>query len=104
MLNEVCILTGMIALWCNYDLMQTLLESRPLAWMAQFTFFVYALHRPLMPIVAERFVYPFCKEDEGIELLLFFLLPALTIVLCAGIASVMKRFSRPVYIVLSGAR
>jgi len=102
-LAQVSIALGVVALWTNYRSLQPALEGRVGIWLTQFTFFVYAGHEPLLTILKKLFVRLFGLGPWS-QLLAFFLLPVLAIAVCVSVAAVMKRFFRPVYLVMTGGR
>lgn len=57
----VAILLGILAIWCNYDLLRPVLESSLFRWMSRFSFFVYAGHLFTEPMVDKAFetIWPF---------------------------------------------
>lgn len=94
---------GIAALWCNADLLSRLLEWRALRWIAQTSFFIFLAHQPLLRVL-ERFAARISLIAQRNELFLFLVLPAITILICAGTAVAMKRFTPLAYRLMTGDR
>ncbi|NQT41244.1 MAG: acyltransferase [Planctomycetes bacterium] len=104
-LGKLGVALGIPAIWCNYDLVQRLFESRFGLFVSHFTFFIYAGHQPLLKII-EKLARSGSLPCEPTTLPAFFLGPLLAVMICVLVAAFMSRnrLLRPIYTVLIGGR
>ena len=94
---------GLIAAWCNYDLVRPILESRISRRFGQHFFFVFAAHEPFLVIPAKLF-FRLAGDQSWYFPVVSVVLPIFTVLICFAIAELFKRFLDPVYFVLNGRR
>lgn len=94
---------GLVALWCNHDLLRGMLESKPAMGLARFSFFVFAAHGPLLVVPAGLW-YRLAGSRAWAFPAAFVLVPASAMTACVLGAVLLRRFARPFYRLLGGGR
>lgn len=100
--NALFILFRILSVICFIIIIDVLINKRyqTLEFM-KFSFFVYCVHFPIISLIQ----LIFDKVFQGCFLLIqYFLTVAITYIVCVGIGVFLKKFIKPVWIVLNGSR
>lgn len=102
-LNNVNVITGLLAVWTGYDLIAPRLRHPLLASVSGFTFLVYASHEPLTTLVRKALVASLGATPLA-TLTAFFITAVSVLVICNGMAVLLQRHAPAVCDVLGGGR
>jgi peptidoglycan/LPS O-acetylase OafA/YrhL len=100
-LHKVSIITGTLAVWWNYDLLQAYIRPRGLLLkLAGLSFILFALHEPAMNMVSAYILggYP------SAQLLIYLLLPVFIIAVCLAAGVALRRYTPSLYRIMTGGR
>lgn len=101
-IRSICLIGGVLGVWGIYELLPDRLQH----WLhnvAPYRFFVYLGFEPLLTIVQDKYYAAF-PASQATNLLGYICLPALVVVVCFGVAYVLRRWARGPYFVLTGGR
>lgn len=102
-LDNLTVLSGMIAVWLWYDRVPSLQTSELWMTLSASTFFVYAAHEPLLDLIKYVFVGLF-RNHSWSTFPLFVIIPFVVFALCFYIALICKKLLPGLYLLLSGGR
>lgn len=102
-LNNINVITGLLAVWTAYDQIEHRLRHPLLARISGFTFLVYVSHEPLTTLVRKGLVA--VLGSAPLETLAAFLVTAVSVlVICNGMAMLLQRHAPSVCAVIGGGR
>ena len=101
-LLNLLVLVGIVGIWACYDL----LPGRAQDWLTRlspYRFFIYMAFDPLLPTV-QRVVGQWVPATPSLNLLTYFLYPAIVVTLCVGLGMSLRNRLPKGYLVLTGGR
>lgn len=103
--NKVSIIIGIIALWGLYDVYFINFQKgkKAILSLSGFTFFIYAAHEPMLTIIKKILFIVLHKNLIG-HLLIFFIAPVFTIILCLIVSIQLKKYLNRLYQIITGGR
>ena len=103
-MHNVVVLLGMVAVVC---LVSSLLERKKIQvspFLIGASFFVYALHNLFLGKMTKVFLMIVQPESPFVVLVIYFMMPLLSILLCLGVYMMIIRFIPNVGVILTGGR
>ena len=94
---------GLVAAWCNYDLVRSFLESDFSRRLGQHFFFIFAAHEPFL-VIPTKLILQFAGEHVWAFHLAVWTIPIVVVLICFLVAEFFLRFLQPAYFVLNGWR
>jgi len=105
LLHKISILIGLIAIWSMYDFILLKKESHNLKSpkLFEYAFFLYVFHEPILGFLTKLLFVAFGTTALN-SLLIYLTAPVITITLAVGIGMLLKKFTKPFYLVITGGR
>lgn len=102
-MHKFCQPLLMAAVWFGYDATLGKLSTTPLEGWSKYNFFVYGAHVPLV-YYATDFLFVHLGKSDEMRFLIFLLLPLVTSLFAIVLGSLLSKWARPVFYVLTGGR
>jgi hypothetical protein len=99
--NHTGILTGILAIWYLYDVINQ--NQIRHSTLVGYTFIIYALHEPMLTILVKGLFY-LCGKTDTTSLLIYLLVPLVTILICVFVGNVWKKYAPRSYDIATGGR
>ena len=105
--ENIIILCGLPFAWFLYDVMAVKLKSKidlnEELKLSKYGIFIYFFHIPLQSII-KKLWFKVMPMTNISSLIIFFVAPIITIVICAGVAIFMRKYMTKLYMILTGGR
>lgn len=92
---------GILSLWFGYDIL--IKDENKIFRFAEYGIFIYFFHEPLQSFLY-RIVFKIVNRSNLTELILYFVMPTLTIFTCIIVAIILKKYLQKIYCVITGGR
>jgi fucose 4-O-acetylase-like acetyltransferase len=103
-LYKATILTGLFAAWYGMDgLVRACMSNRNFVWLSAFSFFIYALHEPILHIVL-RDSMDLAGDMPNYRLITYLFIPTIISAFCIGMGWLVRTASPALYGILTGDR
>ena len=104
LIAKVSILMGVLVLWTLVDCIETLSIRKELLYLASYSFFIYASHKPMVNYIYKVLLSLSPKESQYYSLLVYVATPAITIAISVCAAKCLRRYGGNSYSILTGGR
>lgn len=105
--ENVIILLGVPFAWFLYDVIaerfQGVFDLGKEMKLAKYGIFIYFFHIPLQSII-KKLWFKVMPVSSASSLMIFFVAPVITIIICAAVAIFMRKYMPKIYMVLTGGR
>jgi fucose 4-O-acetylase-like acetyltransferase len=103
-MHKGSILAGLLAAWYGMDgLVRICMQSKPFVWASAFSFFIYALHEPLLHVL-NQWVFLWAKDIPYYRITAYFGLCVGITLFSIVVGWVLRTIAPPVYSILTGGR
>jgi surface polysaccharide O-acyltransferase-like enzyme len=99
-IHKISIITGLVAVWLNYELLVFLFDRKSIFKLTSYTFFVFLFHEPFLTMVEKVFE----KILHFPSIAIYLTAPLLTICMAFLIASLLTKRLPRVYNIITGGR
>jgi fucose 4-O-acetylase-like acetyltransferase len=104
LLHDTAVITGIVAVWYGADPVVRWCMRQPFfIWCSSFSFFIFGLHAPLV-IYLTRLAYRYLNGLPEYRLLVYFMVPALVLIVCISLGALIRRWMPLVYRTTTGGR
>ena len=105
LLHKISIIIGIMALWSIYDIAMTnkTTPNKVIFNLSYYSFFIYVFHEPTLKFIKKGLFY-IIGSSEIISIIVYFLAPIMTIIVCVIVAIFIKRNTPKVYELITGGR
>jgi hypothetical protein len=102
-LHKLSILAGMYAVWVGYDRWIKASAAGRLWRLTFYTFFIFVFHEPMSHLFT-GITFMLAGRGAVIQLTAYLLIPTLTILICVGVAELLRLWAPAAYYLLTGGR
>ncbi|UZO81454.1 acyltransferase [Aquimarina sp. ERC-38] len=105
LIHKVSVIIGIISLWSLFDMLflnRNIVSSR-IYPLFKFAFFIFVFHEPILTII-KKGLYFILGYSQLKALMIYFIAPILTIIICLIVAVGLKKLSPKFYKILTGNR
>lgn len=92
---------GILSIWFGYDLLNK--NESNIFRFSEYGIFVYFFHEPLQSFLY-RIIFKFMSRSNLTEIILYIIIPIITISICIITGIILKRYSQKIYYILTGGR
>ena len=102
---KASILLGILAIWSLYDALKKSNQNKIFfkKSIVETSFFIFALHEPLLTIVKKVCFFMIGKENNK-PLIVYIISPIITIIICITVGLILKKYLNKFYSILTGGR
>jgi surface polysaccharide O-acyltransferase-like enzyme len=104
LIAKVSMLMGVVVLWTLVDRIETLSIRKELLYLAPYSFFIYASHKPMVNYIYKVLLSLAPEKSQYYSLLVYVATPAITIAISVCAAKCILRYGGNSYSVLTGGR
>ena len=102
--HKAVVVTGFVAAWFGLDsLVRACMANRAFVWCSAFSFFIYALHEPLLHIVMQWSLI-YTKTWSMYRIVTYVGVSTATALFCIALGWLFRTVLPPVYSILTGDR
>ncbi len=102
-LRNTCLILGVLFFWFIVDFIPFLWQSKIVASLASRTFFIFAIHEPMLTII-KKLSFLITGTNAWGLLITYLVNPIIVIIIAWLLSSIMKKYIPKVYSVLVGGR
>ncbi len=104
LLHKMTVVSGLVTCWYGFDKVVKWCMAKPwFVWLSAFSFIIYAMHAPLVAITIDSMI-GLLQPTAGAQLLAFFLLPLVIVMLCILTGALLRALLPRAYSTLTGGR